>query len=346
MGRCKWYIPVFISFAIYIVGQGVYSGTGKVVKHAESPEAFFNTIKNNCRLGKYGPVSGLIIKKKQNTVVVCSPLSNEPLPLESITKSITSLVLGIAVRCKEIESIDQCIVGFFPEYRSRMQQGWKTITLRDLLTMRSGILWDEDLRPEPLNPLFRMYKAADVYDYIFAQEVYCRKNFNYSSANTALLSRIILTTSHMSFSAYADSFLFKPLGIRNYKWTNYANGITNTSAGLSLLPADLLKIGELCLREGRWNENQIVSEQWIRESFTGSTAVKNYLDVDFYGYSWWINSAYHLKKSSNTVKVIAASGYNNNHLILVPEKEVIIVVTGYSSSDPEKYLLLLQDVLQ
>lgn len=308
-------------------------------------ERLRNNLNVHYKMGKYGPLTGIVVQKNGQVIFKKSPPSDSPQPLESITKSIASLVIGIAITRGDIKNVDQNILQFFPEYKNKTGKSWELITLRDLLTMNSGIEWDEDKRPEALNPTYQMYAAENPYDYIFSQKLDAKKQFNYSSANAALLCAIIYKTTGKSFAKYADEVLFKPLKITKYKWSTYKNGSTNTSGGLYLTLDDLTKIGQLYLQKGKWNGKKIANETWICDSFKNNCEVKGYLDMNAYGYMWWINDLYKIPGSGKYVKIYSACGFNNNHLIVIPELDLLIITMGDSTSRPEKYLNLVDDVL-
>lgn len=301
--------------------------------------------KQNLENGKYGAIKDLFIECRGKLLFEKNTSPEKLHPIESVTKSILSIVIGIAVKRGSIRSMDQKIMEYFPAYKDRAQPGWDAVTIRDLLTMKSGIDWQEDLRPEYINPVAKMYAAKDIYKYIFSFKITDRQKFNYSSANAALLSEIMLKATGLSFSEYANKFLFGPLNITDYKCSCYRNKLDNTSGGLYLKAKDLLKIGELCVEEGQWQARQIVSKKWMQDSFYPRNKFNEYLDVDAYGYLWWINTGFKVGKENKKVKLYMANGYNNNHLIVAPAQRLVVVITGSTTVHAEKFLHLVRDVL-
>lgn len=324
-----------------------YLGSGKHAGPERSSSAhlknFRQNVETNYRMGKYGALTGLMILKKDS--LIYESASNGLYPVESITKSVVSLLAGIALKRGEIPGLNARVADYFPEYKGVLNKNLATITIKDLLTMRSGISWNEDERPEFLNPVFQMQRVEDVNEYIVSREWSNKKDFNYSSANAALLSQIFFKCTGRSVSDYADEFLFKPLGIRNYKWSNYKNGLTNTSGGLFLSIHDLAKIGRLCL-EQRESATMLLDSGWIADSFKAHSHIASYADVNGYGYLWWVNDHYKIPGSEKIFKMCSACGFNNNHIILVPELELMIVTTGNSIAGACRYLKLLDEVLE
>ncbi len=265
-------------------------------------------------------------------------------PIESLTKSVCSLVLGIALKQGKIKSLRNKVLDYFPAYKKKAAKGWETVSIEDLLCMRSGINWDEDLMPELINPTYNMYKAKDMFAYIFSFSILPEKNFNYCSANAALLTELIRKATGCSFLEYANKFLFTPLGITDAKCMRYKNGLYNSSGGLWLSVNDLMKIGELCNNKGKWKGKQIITENWLRLSFFSHQAVSGYADVNSYGYLWWIANPFYTT-TKKCYKLFMANGYNNNHLILMPALKVVVVIQGGDNTASGYYPYLLSDLL-
>ncbi|PBQ31675.1 hypothetical protein CNR22_07800 [Sphingobacteriaceae bacterium] len=339
-------VILFFSVAfIFCFSNGfLISKPGKDLESV-TKEKFSNYIIARFKSGHYGSMKACSIQKKGRVLYRMASISSSPQSVESITKSISALVIGIAISRKDLKDVNQKILDFFPEYKNKLRKGWQCLTLEDLLTMSSGIEWAEDKHPEFLNPTYQMYAAENLYDYIFSRKISDKKQFNYASANAALLSEIIFRATGKSFAHYADDVLFKPLEITNYKWSNYKNGRTNTSGGLYLCLDDLAKLGMLYLQNGVWKGQQILQSNWINMSFKNYSRINDYLDINGYGYMWWINDCYKLN-SGKKIKFFNACGFNNNHLILVPEFDLLIVTMGDCTSAPEKYLNLVKDVTE
>ena len=207
----------------------------------------------------------------------------------SVTKSVTSLIVGIAIDRGFIDSVDVPMHQFFPEYSEHMTDEKKQITLRHLLTMTSGLRWDQSgshqSEPGSANSEARMENSKDFIGYVLSSEMAEEpgSRFNYNSGCAILLAGVIRRASGMHVDAFADQYLFGPLGIQQREWWKTETGLPQTHAGLRLRPRDLAKIGQLCLDQGIWNVVQVVSANWIDESF------KPQFGNERYGSGWWLD---------------------------------------------------------
>jgi len=191
--------------------------------------------------------------------------------MRSISKSITSLLIGIAIDRKFIAAVDEPVVKFFPELTSLRTPGWNAVTLRNLLTMSSGIKWNENLPwTDPKNDEPHLGKDPDLIRYVLSKPIEAPPDtvWNYNGGGTDLLGSVIERVSGRPFDAFAREVLFRPLGITDWEWKAYQNGKLSPAAGLRLSPRDAAKIGQLVLNKGEWNGRQIVPATWIAQSTT------------------------------------------------------------------------------
>ena len=205
--------------------------------------------------------------------------------LASVTKSVTSILVGIAIDKQMIESSNGKVYEFFPEYRgtSWIDQKYE-ITLKHVLTMTAGVNWDEVifLHPHPKNPNTAMYKSDHPIRYVLNKKQISKpgSRWRYNSGLTVLLGGILKNTAGLYADKLAEQYLFKPLGIANYKWDKHPDGTIYTNGDLFLKPRDMAKIGYIMLNQGKWENKQIVSNAWIKES------TKEHVDTfKGYGYS-------------------------------------------------------------
>ena len=234
----------------------------------------------------------------------------------SVTKSIASLLIGIALDQGLIHSVDQKLYDFFPEYRGDIAH-WtnakEEITLKHVLTMSAGFRWDEwtYIYTDERNDANKLIRSNDLVKYMLDLPLISEpgSRWTYNSGCSMLLSAIIQRVSGMSTEAFAKVHLFDKLGIDKWHWEQGRDGIFNTGWGLHLLPADMLKIGRLVLDSGTWEGRQIVSSQWLGESST------NHLNS--YGYQWWLSGSY-----------FSARGWGGQVIGIVPEKELVVVTTA------------------
>lgn len=194
--------------------------------------------------------------------------------LHSVSKSITSILVGIAVDQEMISSVDEKVYELFPDYiGTRWIDKKYDIALEHVLTMSAGIDWDEQSYrlTDRRNDIVAMIYGDDWLKYVLnkKQIEMPGKRFNYSGGLNVLLGGIIRNTSGLYADKFAEKYLFGPLGISDYRWGRHPDGTINTQGGLSLRPRDMAKIGYLFLKDGKWKGRQIVSQKWVSESTKG-----------------------------------------------------------------------------
>ncbi|MGC1342190.1 MAG: serine hydrolase [Candidatus Binataceae bacterium] len=222
------------------------------------------------------------------------------------------------------------------------------MTLRNLLTMSSGLEWHEIDTPytSDKNSEIRMDSAPDPYRFALEQSVVAPPGqiWNYNSGSTELLGAILRKATGKPLDQLARSLLFEPLGITDIEWYKYAHGNPSAAAGLRLRPRDLAKIGQLVLQHGAWNGKQLVPAAWIDASTTPQI---NGLLIFFYGYQFWLGRSLINK---HEVDWAAAWGLGGQRLFIVPALDLVVVVNaGLYRSDMQAAVplkILNQYVLQ
>lgn len=249
--------------------------------------------------------------------------------MRSVSKSVTSLLVGIAVDRKLIAGVDEPVVKFFPEYAALKTPGWDSVTLRSLLTMSSGIKWDENLPwTDPRNDEPHLGKDADPMRYVLSKSIVSPPGtvWNYNGGGTDLLGNMIERVSGKPFDAFAREVLFQPLGITDWEWKSYQNGRIAPAAGLRLRPRDAAKLGQLVLDRGTWGGRQIVSAEWIAQSVVPRFQAIGYFGgLFFYGYQWWLGRSLAGEKE---VTWIAAVGLGGQRIVIVPEFDLVVMTTA------------------
>jgi len=246
----------------------------------------------------------------------------------SVTKSVTAIMVGVAMDQGLIEGPEQYLSELLPAYADMIEGDEMKAKLRlhHLLSMTSGIEWDEDTYPygDSRNDATRMARAVDPVKFILSRPIVREPGtqFQYSGANPMLLSAILQEATGERVVDYARQYLFAPLEIRQYGWDSYEDGHTNTDGGLALRPRDMAKIGLLMLDEGRWDGVQMLSPQWVSESTQAHTTVAPGLQ---YGYQWWREKQPILLER---VESYFAAGYGGQLISVYPDQNMIVVFTS------------------
>jgi hypothetical protein len=247
--------------------------------------------------------------------------------LQSCTKSITSLLIGIAIDEGLITNTDIKVMELFDSYRPTEKDALKdSITLQDLLTMRGGFNWDESRIPysDPNNNCYILETSDNWLEYILQvpMDTIPGTKFEYNSGITVLLGEIIRIKTGERVDKWAEEKLFKPLDITDYYWKISPNGEVDTEGGLYLSIYDFAKIGQLVLNKGSWQGKRIISEKWLQEST--SQHVKPDM-LDWYGYQWWL---WNPKKDD--YQLILAIGYGGQYLFIDPENNLLTVMNRWN----------------
>jgi CubicO group peptidase (beta-lactamase class C family) len=238
----------------------------------------------------------------------------------SLTKSVTSLVLGIAVDRGLIKDLDAPILSFFPEYADLRTTQKEEISLRRLLTMTDGL---EEIDSG------QVMRATDPYRLILQQKIAREPgtSFYYNSGATELIAAVLRKVTGKTLDDLAREGLFEPLGIHDVDWNRLSNGNARASSGLSLRPRDWAKIGQLALNRGAWQGRQLVSASWIAKSTTAQVrAPEQYL----YGFQWWIGRS--PSGNGRVVTWTAAVGFNGQKIIVIPALDMVVVLNASHES--------------
>jgi CubicO group peptidase (beta-lactamase class C family) len=244
--------------------------------------------------------------------------------VRSVTKSIVALLLGIAVERGWVAGIDQPVLSFFPEYADLRTPEKDRITLRHLLTMSSGLRWNEDNYDDANNSEVLMDAAPDHYRFVLEQPVVAPAGqlYTYNGGGTALIAAVLQKATGKQLDELARTLLFEPLDITDVEWHRWDNGTAIAASGLRMRPRDLARIGQLVLSRGTWNGTQIVPASWV----DAATAPQiNGAGLYFYGYHFWLGrSLVHGRE----VDWASAVGLGGQHVFIVPTLDLVVVVTA------------------
>lgn len=270
----------------------------------------------------------------------------------SVTKSVTSALVGIAIDRGFIRDVDERMAAFFPQYSDLIDEKKSRITLEHLLTMTSGLEWNEiELWfRDPQFDLVRLWAVPDPIKYILSKDVVHEPGtyWYYSGGDVNLLGEIIRKSSGLRMDAFAARYLMTPLGITDYEWDHINPDIIHASGNLKLRPRDMAKFGQLFLNGGTWKNQRIISETWTKKSTAPIVSIpKNYMlklvareylswavnAGDRYGYFWWIKS---YCTDSGCVDSYLADGWGGQRIIVFPSLDLVVVYTGgnYATHEP------------
>lgn len=267
--------------------------------------------------------------------------------VKSVSKSVASLAVGIAIDRGLIRSINEPIFSFFPELSDLRSPEKDRIQLLHVLTMSMGLGWVEATPSnEGNNDEGRLHMASDPCRYVLGLPVTAPagQEFFYNTGALTLMSAIVRKATGRPLDEFARETLFEPLGITRVEWNRY-KGDSDAGGGLRLRPRDMAKIGQLVLAGGRWNGRQIVSREWIETS----TAPKlKATDNQSYGYLWWLGRSL---LNGREVRWVGALGRGGQSIRIVPELDLVVVVTAgyYQDYSPKAFQLqysVFRDVLR
>ncbi|MFW9903796.1 MAG: serine hydrolase domain-containing protein [Candidatus Thorarchaeota archaeon] len=245
--------------------------------------------------------------------------------LYSVTKSVTSALIGIAIDKGYIEDVNQTVVDYFPNRTiqnldSRKQQ----VTIEHLLTMSAGFEW---VGPDLLSQEYSWGQAVfsgNPIEFILnlPMEYDPGTTWYYNGGCSHLLSAILTVTTGNSTLEFARENLFDPLGINSVYWPKDDQGIYYGGQNIGLKPRDMAKFGYLFLNNGTWDGKQIISKEWVATS----TETRFVLNHNGYGYQWWTFFPH---------EIYFAWGLFEQKIIIVPDYDLVIVFTASIKDGPD-----------
>jgi CubicO group peptidase (beta-lactamase class C family) len=246
--------------------------------------------------------------------------------MQSISKTVTSIIFGIAMTRGDFKAgLDTPILTYFDASKVKnVDERKRRMTLKNVLTMTTGLDWIEDVPyDDPRSDSSLMEATDDWVQYVIDKPMAKAPGtvFNYSSGATELLAYVFQKETGQDIEAYGRKHLFEPLGIK-YHWKRTYKGVVDTEGGLYLSGPDLAKIGYLYLHDGTWNGTKIVSKEWVDQSLTP------FIDTGWqrlkYGFKWWL---YPRKDGGRLVWM--GRGFGGQQLMVFPEEQLIATFTGW-----------------
>jgi len=244
--------------------------------------------------------------------------ATRPVNIKSVSKSVVSALVGVAIQRRLIPGVETAIVRWFPELKNDREPARQAITVEDLLTMRSGLESTSN----------RNY-GAWVQSGNWVQHALRRPLLappgtvmQYSTGNTHLLSAILSTATRSSTWRFANEALGKPLGFAFARWPQDPQGVYFGGNDMLMTPRQMLAFGELYLNRGRVGGAQIVPESWVERSLVPRG--RSRFSGDEYGYGWWI-------REMGGRDTYYAWGFGGQYIFVVPDLDLVVVTTSAST---------------
>ena len=268
--------------------------------------------------------------------------------IRSATKSITAILVGIALQRHLIASVNDSISSYLP---GLPRDGKQEITIRDLLNMRSGLDADDEDSSTPGNE-DRLDASTDWIKSVYSVPVTAKpgEHYNYCSINAFIAGAIVENATRMPLDAFAKQTLFDPLGIRKFKWRQVPVNRITGQGNLYITTRDEARIGELILHNGIFNGHRIVAHDWVEASVASQVPISAFDPyADFYGYMWYTKAE---NVGKRNIAVHFASGNGGNKIYVVPDLDMVVAVTsgayhhGYGQVRSQDILLKVLSTVQ
>lgn len=251
--------------------------------------------------------------------------------LRSVTKSVISALVGIALGEGTIKSVDEPVIKWFPEYPELDTPERRRVTLAHVLSMRSGFEWNEDVPyNNPLNDEIRMTRDSQPLRYALSRPFAADpgSDFNYNGGLTQVLAAVLVRATKTSLQEYARTKLFEPLGITDVEWVGDLAGMPAAASGLRLRARDAAKFGSLYLHGGKWNGKQIIPNGWVELSTRRHFRFRPRTGADAggefgYGYFWWYGC---YPSPAGLIEARTAVGNGQQRIFVLPGLDMVVTI--------------------
>jgi CubicO group peptidase (beta-lactamase class C family) len=290
---------------------------------------------------RYGSLHGVLVVRFGHLVLEHYKAwsREQPHTMQSVTKSVTSLLLGILATRNPAAAgnLDRPVLDVFPRYSdlANLDDNKRALTLRHLVTMRTSMdFWEQ---PYPGSPLEQLNRSnGDWVKFILDRPMTGAPGHQwaYNSGAAILSGAIIREIAGVNVDQFAREQLFAPIGVRGETWFRSPyDGLPHCGGGLGLRAVDLARIGYLVLRRGRWGDREVVPASWIDQSTSPDSRGPPVYFSNFgsaYGYFWWL---FPTSRGGTDLGVIAASGSGGQWLFVVPERDLVVAVVSEANGN-------------
>lgn len=259
---------------------------------------------------------------------------NSVFTLQSTSKSVTSALIGIAIDKGYIPSVNEPISTYFPQILDSGSEYKSQITVWNLLTHTTGLNASDTAN-------WNEWLASDNWvDYVLERPATSRPGtvFSYFTGNTHLLSAILQQATGMTALDFGKQYLFEPLDMDSVQCSTDPQGISDGGNGFAMNVYDMAKLGELYLNNGNWNGEQIISEQWVKDSttlqFDRSSGSADY------GYQWWVRTF-----GENNHPAYFAQGHYGQYIFVVPDLNLVVAITSHYEGSTSVYWQIMNNIV-
>lgn len=324
---------IFIFFLL-LLPAGITSASDRLDFKIISNPAI-RTIEASIRNGDYGKVTGVVVLNRQGAILYEKYFGfttrNSLHPISSVTKSITSLMVGICLDKGFINSIDIPVYSYFPEYKEVFEKDStkKLITLRHLLQQTAGLNFKEwefpyNYASNSLMATIEENRSWVERFFYLPVDTLPGVKFSYNSLASQVIAEVLSRASGIAYGEMVREFLFKPLAIENFLWESYVGNGLPAWGGISLTTFDMAKIGLLVINGGTYGGKRLVSSSWVESSTDGVVKVN---DNIYYGLHWWVNVL------PSGKPLVFAAGYGDQYVFTAPDRGLVVALNAQNFSD-------------
>lgn len=259
---------------------------------------------------------------------------NSVFTLQSTSKSVTSALIGIAIDKGYIPSVNEPISTYFPQILESGSEYKSQITIWNLLTHTTGLNASDTAN-------WNEWLASDNWvNYVLERPATSRPGtvFSYFTGNTHLLSAIIQQATGKTAYEFGEEYLFDLLDMDSVECSTDPQGISDGGNGFAMNIYDMAKFGELYLNNGNWNGQQIISEQWVKDSttlqFDRSSGSADY------GYQWWVRTF-----GENNHPAYFAQGHYGQYIFVVPDLNLVVAITSHYEGSTSVYWQIMNNIV-